>query len=145
MKTIKILLAFLCISLLLFGAKKKRKKQMKPSIASIQGEFGLDKQFNKGQLSTENLDKVVITFDGTKQLIQAYAGCNRISGRFVLKNNEIHIGQLITTEMYCEGISNEVEAPMNHNLEIVNRYAWKSNKLELYENTELRMILIPKK
>jgi heat shock protein HslJ len=69
--------------------------------------------------------------------VEGNGGCNAFSGTYVLKNNEISFGPLISTKMFCPGI--EFENEYFKALSTANHYYIKNDTLSFTQGKILRV------
>ncbi len=69
--------------------------------------------------------------------VEGNGGCNAFSGTYVLKNNEISFGPLVSTKMFCPAI--EYENNFFKGLSSANHYYIKEDTLSLTEGKILRV------
>lgn len=78
----------------------------------------------------ENYKDVYILFLLDEDKIRGFAGCNNISGKFSVTENEIEFGNIMATKMLCDNIETE-----NNFLKLINRkvrYELGNDKLTLH-------------
>jgi len=73
-----------------------------------------------------------LTFTQEENRISGHAGCNRFFGGYALVDDNLSVGQLGATKMFCE---NKMELEDNYlkALEHVKRYRIKGNSLQLFD------------
>jgi heat shock protein HslJ len=71
------------------------------------GSWNIDTMHRQARLPGEQLRNVYITFNNNNTF-SGNAGCNRISGRFILKGTSIKFENIISTEMACPKIEEEI-------------------------------------
>lgn len=81
-----------------------------------------------------------IIFNNLKKSVGGSGGCNSFGGSLSVKGNNIHISQMISTQMYCEGIQ-ETENDFFRALLKANRFELKNKKLLLYDDRMLLLVL----
>jgi heat shock protein HslJ len=69
--------------------------------------------------------------------VEGNGGCNAFSGTYILKNNEISFGPLVSTKMFCPGI--EYENDFFKALSTANHYYIKDDTLSLTGGKVLRV------
>jgi heat shock protein HslJ len=74
-----------------------------------------------------------IKFNKEKMSAGGNGGCNSFGGSFNINGRTIHISDIISTQMYCQGIS-QTEKDFFDALRKVNRYEIKGQKLILYQD-----------
>jgi heat shock protein HslJ len=67
-------------------------------------------------------------------------GCNSFGGTLSIKGNKIRISQVISTQMYCDGIQ-QTENDFFTALTKMNRFEVKNKKLLLYQDKLLLLEL----
>ena len=89
-------------------------------------------------LSTEEViaGKAYINFNKEKNNAGGNGSCNMFGGTLAVDGDKISITQIIATKMYCEGVQ-QTENSFFIQLEKVNRYEIKNDKLFLYRDKEL--------
>ncbi len=70
------------------------------------GSWTIDTMHRQVRLPGENLTDVYLTFN-TNSTFSGNAGCNRISGKFVLKGTSIKFENIISTKMACPKLEEE--------------------------------------
>ncbi len=133
MKT--ILTIIFCLFTLFGCAKKKTTRQ------SLSGTYVLAKQYSKGQLLPVHNIKSKISIDQTNKRIACNVGCNSISGEFNAAKNKIEPLQLISTEMACGILLDQLEATFVQNLSKINQYRWVDKNLYLSEDEKVLIVL----
>jgi hypothetical protein len=81
-----------------------------------------------------------IIFNNMKKSAGGSGGCNSFGGTLSIKGDHIRISQLISTQMYCEGIQ-QIENDFFSALTKVNRFEVKNKKLLLYQDKLLLLEL----
>ena len=114
----------------------KKKKQGKP-----EGAFQLIAQLDNGKMQQVGYKNSNILFQSTDQKMQAYVGCNTISGTLMLKRNSMQILKLIKTDKACPDYIDGLEEQFFKNLEQVNAYDWDGSTLLLQNNKTTLMKL----
>lgn len=130
-----ILLCLICFASLFASAKKKHNSQ------NLTGTYTLSKQFNRGQLLPVKKVQTKISIDQTNHTILCNVGCNTISGAFTATRNKIEPLQLISTEMSCGNLLDQLEATFAENLRKVNRYRLVNTNLILLEDEVILIVL----
>src|SRR6185312_10356911 len=69
--------------------------------------------------------------------VEGNGGCNAFSGTYVLKNNEISFGPLVSTKMFCPGLQYENE--FFKALSTANHYYLKNDTLSLTKGKIMRV------
>lgn len=83
---------------------------------------------------------IFITFNDMKKSAGGSGGCNSFGGTLSVKGGQIHITQIISTQMYCEGIQ-QTENDFFAALTKANRFEVKNKKLFLYQGKLLLLEL----
>jgi len=88
--------------------------------------------------STEEVleKKAYISFNKEKKNAGGNGSCNMFGGTLAVDGDKMSITQIISTKMYCEGVQ-QTENSFLIQLEKVNRYEIKNDKLFLYRDKEL--------
>ena len=73
-----------------------------------------------------------LTFSQDESRVSGHAGCNRFFGGYVLTDDNLSVGQLGATKMFCED-KMELEDNYLKALEHVKRYRIKGNSLQLLD------------
>ena len=81
-----------------------------------------------------------ISFNKEKQSAGGNGGCNTFGGKLVIKGNHIGITEMISTQMYCEGVQ-QTENDFFSSLRKANRFEIKNNSLFLYQDKLLLLEL----
>lgn len=81
-----------------------------------------------------------IIFNNLKKSVGGSGGCNSFGGNLSVKGNNIQFSQMISTQMYCEGIQ-ETENDFFRALLKANRFELKNKKLLLYDDRMLLLVL----
>lgn len=89
---------------------------------------------------TVNGKTTFITFNNMKKSAGGNGGCNSFGGTLSVKGDNIHISQIIATQMYCEGIQ-QTENDFFSALRKVNRFEIKGKALLMYEDKLLMLQL----
>ncbi|HRJ29182.1 MAG TPA: META domain-containing protein [Cyclobacteriaceae bacterium] len=71
-----------------------------------------------------------LTFTQKESRLSGYTGCNRFFGGFELADDNLNVGQLGATKMFCEN-NMDLESNYLKALEQVKRYRIKGNSLQL--------------
>lgn len=77
--------------------------------------------------------KAFITFNEIKKSAGGSGGCNGFGGTLVVNGNKISITEIISTQMFCEGIQ-QTENDFFNALRKVNRFEIKNKSLILYKD-----------
>lgn len=89
---------------------------------------------------TINEKTAFIIFNNIKKSAGGNGGCNSFGGTLSVKGNQIHVSQIISTQMYCEGIQ-QTENDFFAALTKVNRFEAKNKRLLLYQDKLLLLEL----
>ena len=84
-----------------------------------------------------------IQFNRDKMSAGGNGGCNTFGGTLIVKGNTIGITEIISTQMYCEGVQ-QTENLFFKTLPKVNRYIIKGKTLSLYRDNKLLLEFIAK-
>lgn len=121
--------------LLLVGSctLQPKDRQFPEGVSGIQGSYwmllSLQGQDMEGVPDTYT---AYIRFEEDSDELRGYAGCNRLTGRYQLKNNSLQLTNLATTRMTCPNI--EQENFMMAILEKVDSYRIAGDVLTLFHN-----------
>ena len=74
-----------------------------------------------------------IKFNKEKKSAGGNGGCNSFGSSFTISGATIHISDIISTQMYCQGIS-QTEKDFFDALQKVNYYEIKNGRLILYQD-----------
>lgn len=80
--------------------------------------------------------KAFIKLDEEKRRAGGNGSCNTFGSNFSITNNEISFKNIFSTKMYCEDVQ-QTEDAFFKQLEKVNRFEVKGEKLFLYLNKEI--------
>ena len=136
MKYVVMVLALLVLMIPTSLMAVKKKKQGKPD-----GAFQLIAQLDNGKMQQVGYKNTNILFQESDQKIQAYVGCNTISGALLLKRNSMQILKLIKTDKACPDYIDGLEEQFFKHLEQVNAYDWDGSTLLLMNNKTTLMKL----
>ncbi len=89
---------------------------------------------------TLNGKTTFILFHNMKKSTGGNGGCNSFGGTLSIKGNQIHVSQIIATQMYSEGIQ-QTENDFFAALTKMNRFEVKNKKLLLYQDKLLLLEL----
>lgn len=106
-----------------------------PQDTSLEGKTWSLTAFNDGQNLVSVLPNTQISAEFKDGNIAGSGGCNTYSGAFQQKGQELTIGPLAATEMYCNeptGLMEQETAYLNA-LSKVTRYAFDGNRLTLFD------------
>ncbi len=84
--------------------------------------------------------KAFIKFNEEKNSAGGNGSCNSFGSTLVVSGNTIHLSNIFSTKMYCEGVQ-ETENNFLKSLGEVNRYDIKGKMLSLYKDKELLLEL----
>jgi len=88
---------------------------------------------NKKVLVPEGANETYVIFTKEKNAVKGNGGCNNFFGTYSKTGNDLKIGPVARTEMYCEQTM-ETENNFMKVLENTVRYKIKGNNLYLYDS-----------
>lgn len=80
--------------------------------------------------------EIFILFTNANNALKGHGGCNNFFGTYIKEKNNLKIGPVARTEMYCEHTM-ELENNFMKALELTVKYKIKGNYLYLYDATKL--------
>ena len=130
--------AFLIICILLFTACAPAKG---PAVVATEKSIsGINWYLKKIYMSEATLDianqNAYIKLDAAKNSAGGKGGCNSYGSSYTVNGQQISFKNIFSTKMFCEKFQAEEDAYFRQ-LEKVNRYDVKDDKLLLYAGTEL--------
>ncbi|WP_461488691.1 META domain-containing protein [Pontibacter sp. HJ8] len=126
---------YLVVLLILAGActLQPKNRQFSEGVAGIQGSYwmllSLQGQDLEGVPDTHT---AYIRFEEGNDEVKGFAGCNRLTGRYQLRNDSLQLTNLSTTRMSCPNI--EQENFMMKILDQVDSYEIAGDVLTLFHN-----------
>ncbi len=101
-----ILLLFV---LLVFACKSTEKSAELKSITAslINTRWALRSIDNQPVIKEESRKEIYILFSAEEDRFRGFAGCNNISGKYVITKNEIAFGNVMATKMLCDNMASE--------------------------------------
>ncbi|MEJ2112664.1 MAG: META domain-containing protein [Flavobacteriaceae bacterium] len=78
--------------------------------------------------------KLTISFDGKKNQVSGFSGCNRFSGSYINEGNNISLSSMAVTRMACMGNANTIETHFLKLLQDTNKVTLENEELTLYNN-----------
>ncbi|MDD4528517.1 MAG: META domain-containing protein [Bacteroidales bacterium] len=102
------------------------------SISFFQTEWELIKMGSSKPKLTETDNKITILFSKNNSHFAGYSGCNRYSGKFNIKKENLTIENVISTKMACPDL----------NMSFENNYLNALNKVTNYNIIEDTLFLI---
>ena len=129
---------FLVISMLLFTACAPAKG---PSVVATEKSIsGINWYLKKIYMPEATLDisnpNAFIKLDAAKNSAGGKGGCNSYGSSYAVNEQQISFKNIFSTKMFCEKFQAEEDAYFRQ-LEKVNRYDVKDDKLLLYAGNEL--------
>ena len=122
------LFSFFVMGILMAYAVKKN-----TSTPSLNGEYELTHFLSASGWQAFQGEKSSITFDKKQQSMSLYVGCNRAGGKFTQQKNQLHMGPLMSTKMFCEGVP---EQEIFSLFEAATRFTAKGNIITLYQGSK---------
>jgi heat shock protein HslJ len=117
---------------ILFAAFVMKEKNFSQQTSLYDTKWSLKKIHTDAGVEEVNT-KAIIKFNQEKKSAGGNGSCNTFGSNFIVNNNEISFKNIFATKMYCEGVQ-ETEDAFLGQLEKVNRFEVKGNKLMLFEN-----------
>lgn len=92
-----------------FACKNTEKSvELKSNTASlINIRWVLKSIDNQPIVKEESRKEIYLFFSPEEDRFRGFAGCNNISGRYTLKENEIEFGNVLATKMLCDNMASE--------------------------------------
>ncbi len=123
-----ITLSILLFSLMISSCKETKKTIEAPSSEIYSGKYEI-KSLNGSELAR----KLYFTVETSENKISGKTDCNSYFGNYtVTNNNEIKIGPLAATEMYCEEHVMKVERELFKAYSDTKTFSFDSNMLTLF-------------
>jgi len=82
------------------------------------------------------LRKAFINFNSADGKIGGNGSCNSFGGNLTVDGNNLHLGNIFSTKMYCDAVQS-IENDFLKRLQKITRYEIKGNKLLLFEKENL--------
>lgn len=130
------LFSFFLMGILMAYAVKKN-----TSTPSLNGEYELTHFLSASGWQAFQGETSSVTFDKKQQLMSLYIGCNRAGGKFSQQKNQLHMGPLMSTKMFCEGVP---EQEIFSLFESATRFTAKGTFITLYHGSK-KIIALKKK
>lgn len=99
----------------------------KQSMNTISGDYQIEALGTK-DVSEYNL---TISFNDSTKTVSGFAGCNRFSGTYILTENNLSFGPIVSTKMACIDSVNEIETMMLKALSKTNNYSLNKQKITI--------------
>ncbi len=84
----------------------------------------------------ESNKEIYIRFSTAGKRVNGYAGCNTFSGTYSKDKNNISIGPLASTEMFCESMM-DIENELLKTIGNTKKYKIKGKYLQLYDSERI--------
>ncbi|HPI53842.1 MAG TPA: META domain-containing protein [Chitinophagaceae bacterium] len=122
------LATFLLMSILMAYAVKKNS-----STPALSGEYELTHYLAGSNWQTFSGTNSSINFDKKQKSMTLFVGCNRATGKFSQQKKQLHVGPLMSTKMFCEGIP---EQEIFTIMESVTNFSVNANTITLYNGNK---------
>lgn len=94
------------------------------------------KTLNGNKIFTPESGKdIFIRFSSADKRVNGFAGCNNFFGTYKSDKNDIAIGPVASTEMYCEAMM-KTEMEFFKSLSAAKKFKIKGNYLQLYDSVK---------
>jgi len=90
-------------------------------LAQLQGQW-LIKTVDDEPIQMPEQKEAFLEFHSIESRFSGYAGCNRFGGQVEMTNNELSVGMIMATKMYCPGI--DLESRL---MAMLQKSSWKIN------------------
>ncbi len=95
------------------------------------------KTLNGNKIFTPESGKdIFIRFSSADKRVNGFAGCNNFFGTYKSDKNDIAIGPVASTEMYCEAMM-KTEMEFFKSLSAAKKFKIKGNYLQLYDSVKM--------
>lgn len=138
MKLITIFFTFITINSC--GNSKNTTSLNKQSKQILDGEYSIEKITSSELLFTD----LTIRFNDSTKTVSGYSGCNRFTGTYEIKEDNLKIGPLAATKMACPPDRNTIETQFLRALSEINAFEIIDNTLVLKKD-HLELIYASKK
>lgn len=115
-----------------------------PTVSIDTSRWYLKRIITNTGLPDINEANVYIRFDRKVGRVSGESGCNIFGGTLKMDTHSLHVSQVFSTKMYCDG-TQEIENNFFLQLGNVTRFEIKNNKLLLLARNELLMELTKEK
>lgn len=112
-----------------------------------QSKLNLSEAWKLTELNGKDITKInaelTLNFDTAKMEVNGSGGCNRYFGGYKLVNNELEIGALGATKMYCEE-TNKLEDEYFQTFQGKLQLKSTENRLEMKKDGKMVLVFVKK-
>jgi heat shock protein HslJ len=130
------LITFISAGAFIFFSAFVMKKEATKQISSLYDTKWYLKQIHIADSVETISGPAFIRFNEKKKSAGGNGGCNSFGSTVTVSGNKISIKEIISTQMYCEGVQ-KTEDAFYKQLAKVNRFVIKDKALLLYKDKEL--------
>lgn len=136
MRSVSIFKVFLLLPLFIVSCSSSDKADTSSNTPFENHKWTLRSLNNKKVVIPESAKEVYVLFKSDGNQVEGFGGCNNFYGSFKRNKDKIELGQMASTDMFCESTM-ETESDFLKALGAAKKIKISGNKLSLYDSSKV--------